>query len=253
MKAAHSMVPRPTVLSGVPQPRRRRSPDRMLSALIAGLIAFFVAKLSLAQPAYVQGHYESSLVPRHKMTVVYTDAQQAGDVNVVIVGWLNSFTQNIYVTDTNNNAYTVAYPMTSSSDGQLWEQIYIARNILPALPRANTVTVKFSSNITSDVRALEYSGVFSFPGGTAETGTGDWARSGNVTITQVPALLVAGTMVAPGSTVIGPTGGFSQRLLSPLGDNVEDRVITALTPPNTYNAGARLSPAGTWLMLMLGF
>jgi hypothetical protein len=60
-------------------------------------------------------------------------------------------------------------------------------------------------------------------------------------------------MVGSGTTVIGPTGGFSQRLLSPLGNNVEDRVITALTPPNTYNAGARLSPAGSWLMLMVVF
>jgi len=167
------------------------------------------------------------------MTVVYTDAQQAGDLNVVVVGWRVSVYQLIVVTDTNNNAYLPAI-------GQMtW---------------ANTVTVKFSSDVTSDVRALEYSGVTVFAnGGSAESGTGDWARSGNVTISKVPALLVAATMVGSGTTVIGPTGGFSQRLLSPLGDNVEDRVITALTPPNTYNAGARLSPAGSWLMLMVVF
>jgi hypothetical protein len=123
MKTAHSIAPPPTVLSRVPQPGRHHSPDRILSALIAGLITLLFAKLTLADPAYVQGHYESSLVPRHKMIVVYTDAQQAGDLNIVIVGWRDSNYQNIYVTDTNNNEYFPALGPISSSDGQLSESI----------------------------------------------------------------------------------------------------------------------------------
>jgi hypothetical protein len=51
MKTAHSIAPPPTVLSGAPQPDRHHSPDRTLGALIAGLIALFCAKLTLADPA----------------------------------------------------------------------------------------------------------------------------------------------------------------------------------------------------------
>ena len=60
-------------------------------------------------------------------------------------------------------------------------------------------------------------------------------------------------MAAAGITTTGPTGGFTQRLLTPNGDSAEDRVVTALSPPNSYNAGARLSSIGLWLMETLVF
>jgi hypothetical protein len=54
---------------------------------MAAFAAALFANLSLAAPpAYVQGHYEFSPQPRVRMSVLYTNAQVAGDLNIVIVG-----------------------------------------------------------------------------------------------------------------------------------------------------------------------
>jgi hypothetical protein len=114
------------------------------------------------------------------------------------------------------------------------------------------VTVKFSAPATaSDIRTLEYGGIklASFSS-TASSGDSAWSRSGNFTLPTVPILLVAANMVA--TSTAGPTGSFTQRLLTkPYGDSAEDRVVTILTAAYSYNAGARLTLPGPWLMEMV--
>ena len=159
------------------------------------------------------------------------------------------------MTDTRGNHKAIT---TLSSPPIFVQAIFYAYNILPAAARANTVTVKFSDPVTApDVCTLEYSNILSssnplskFAG---KTGNSDWSRSSSLTLPFLPDLLVAANIVEKGITTTGPTGGFTQRLLTPLGDSVEDRVVTGLTATNSYNAGARLSAAGFWAMQMVVF
>ena len=244
-----------TALPGAPY--SRRSPQgRGFLALITAFAVTLFANLALAlPPVYVQGHYEYSLLPRAKMTVVFTDAQKSGDLIVVVVNWRDSRTFLASVTDTRGNHKAIT---TLSSPPIFVQAIFYAYNILPAAARANTVTVKFSDPVTApDVCTLEYSNILSssnplskFAG---ETGNSDWSRSSSLTLPFLPDLLVAANIVEKGITTTGPTGGFTQRLLTPLGDSVEDRVVTGLTATNSYNAGARLSAAGFWAMQMVVF
>lgn len=58
---------------------------------MAAIAPWLLVTLAPATPiAFVQAHYGTSLLPRAKMTVVYTEAQKAGDLNVVIVGWTDA-------------------------------------------------------------------------------------------------------------------------------------------------------------------
>ena len=62
----------------------------------------------MAQPGYVQGN---SAVPQTSQTTVtlpYTSAQTAGDLNVVVVGWNDTTAKVSSVTDTSGNTYTLA-------------------------------------------------------------------------------------------------------------------------------------------------
>jgi len=235
---------------------------------LALLVFCLFTPLALAAPiTYVQGHYETSLLPRAKMTVVYTEPQKGGDLNVVIVGWRDKdFPVRVaIVTDSKGNhfenfaGYAAAVGPIEFDDGALAlsESIYFCQNIVSALPRANTVTVTFTGAASApDVRILEYSGITSttFPlfEASAQGGVSAWSRSGNLTIPSVPVLLVAANMAGPPTT--GPTSGFTSRLLTkPYGDIAEDRVVTAFTSNNRFNAGATLSASGPWLMLMAIF
>jgi hypothetical protein len=241
--------------------------DRGQGAL-AALLPCLLANIALAAPInYIQGHYETSLLPRTKMTVVYTEAQNAGDLNVVIVGWRNpdSLVQDLSVTDSMGNHYPHSRgyhiadgPVTSDNgDGTLSESIYFCANILPAAPRANTVTVTFTGAATApDIRILEYSGIdtkaFPVLVATSSSGNSDWSRSGRFIIFTAPVLMVAANVSGPLTS--GPTSGFIQRLLTkPYGDIAEDRVMSAFTTNNRFNAGASLTQAGPWLMMMAIF
>jgi hypothetical protein len=205
---------------------------------------------------FVQGHYEASNVPLAKMTVVYTEAQKAGDLNVVIAG--SKDRANITsVSDTMGNHYVVGVgPQVVTIGGAVFSQsIYYASNILPAPARGNTVTVRFNAPAaTADIRTLEYSGVAPvdpFYIASAMGGNSAWSRSGNLIIFLTPVLLVAANLVA--THTAGPTGSFIQRLTSDFGNDAEDRVVSALTGTHSFNAGATLTVPGPWLMEMVIF
>ena len=73
---------------------------------------------------------------------------------------------------------------------------------------------------------------------TIGAGVSNWSRSGNAQTLFGPQLLVATVIVGAGTRTIGPTGSFTQRIVTSQGDDVEDRLVTDF---NIYNAGARLS------------
>ena len=130
-------------------------------AVLAGLPLVLFANSAVAAvttPEYVQGNYAVPQTPETAVTVPYTAAQTAGNLNVVIVGWNDSTTHVSSVTDSNGNVYQLAVgPMVT---GTLSQAIYYAKNISAAAAATNAVTVTFNAAANyPDIRILEYSGI----------------------------------------------------------------------------------------------
>ena len=64
------------------------------------------------------------------VSVAYSNAQTAGDLNVVAVGWGDTVSAISSVTDTEGNTYTRAVGPTSNTG--LQQAIYYAKNIAAA-------------------------------------------------------------------------------------------------------------------------
>jgi Fibronectin type III domain len=200
---------------------------------------------------YIQGNYATPQSTQTTVNVIFTGAQTAGDLNVVVVGWNDTTATVSSVTDISGNTYTLAVGPTLVS-GSLSQSIYFAKNIAPAGAGANTVTVTFSRAAAyPDIRILEYSGAdptnpvdVTVAGG----GSGTTSNSGSATTTSPTDLIFGANMVT--TTTTGPGSGFTRRLLtSPDGDIAEDEMVTAT---GSYSATAPLS-SGIWIMQMVAF
>jgi hypothetical protein len=208
------------------------------------------AVAAVTTPNYVQGNYAVPRTPQTDVTLPYTAAQTAGNLNVVIVGWNDSSAQVSSLTDSNGNVYQLAVgPMVT---GALSQAIYYAKNISAAAAATNSVTVTFNTAANyPDIRILEYSGID--PGNPVDTvvgaaGNSATSSSGVVTTTNATDLLVGANVVW--TATAGPGGGFVRRLLSPDGDIVEDQIVTAT---GSYSASAPLTSTGPWIMQMAAF
>jgi hypothetical protein len=185
--------------------------------------------------------------------VTFKSVQQAGDLNVVIVGWSDSTTQVSSVSDTSGNVYHLAVGPTVLK-GSASQSIYYASNIVAAAARTNIVTVSFTSAPSfPDVRVLEYSGidpVAPVDAVTAQTAQYSTTTSTDpVTTNYAMDLLVAANCVETWTN--GPSLYFTLRLLtSPDGDIAEDSIATV---PGSYSASAPLSDAGWSVMQMVAF
>ena len=114
----------------------------------------------LGAPAisYVQCNYATPQTAQITVSVTFTAAQAAGDLNVVAVGWNDGAAAVSTVTDRSGNTYTRAVGPTSSL-GTVSQSIYYAKNIVAAAAGTNTVTVTFSTAAANpDIRILEYTG-----------------------------------------------------------------------------------------------
>jgi hypothetical protein len=206
--------------------------------------------VAAAAPQYVQGHYAVSQTPQTSVTVQYSSAQTAGDLNVVIVGWNDSVKQVSSLSDSMGNVYQLAVGPTVT--GGLSQSIYYAKNIAAANAAANAVTVTFSGLASyPDIRILEYSGIDTVnPVDTFAGAIGNSAAISNVSLQTTAAadLLVAGNTVQSSSSA---GSGFTLRLqTSPDGDIAEDEIATAA---GTYSASATLSSASGWVMQAVSF
>jgi hypothetical protein len=106
----------------------------------AVLVMIFAAVLCVLSDAaaatsttmsYVQSNSATPQSPQTKVTVAFTAAQTAGDLNVVAVGWNDSTAKVSAVTDTCGNRYSVAVGPTVQS-GVASQSIYYAKNIASA-------------------------------------------------------------------------------------------------------------------------
>jgi fibronectin type 3 domain-containing protein len=201
---------------------------------------------------FVQGGYATPQSPQSVVSVTYTGAQGAGNLNVVVVGWNDTTAAVSSVTDSKGNLYTLAVGPTQLS-GQLSQAIYYAKGVLSAAAGGNTVTVRFTTPaVYADIRILEYSGLDQLNPvdvTAAATGTNASSTSGSATTTNANDLIFGANIVATLTQSAGT--GFTRRMItSPDGDIAEDRVVTAI---GTYSATAPLSSAGPWIMQMVAF
>jgi hypothetical protein len=211
--------------------------------------------LAVSTITYVQGSDNGATPqPVTTVTVPFTAAQAAGDLNVVVVGWYNTSAAVSTVTDTSGNTYALAVGPTtySSSTEPCLQSIYYAKNIAAAAAGANSVTVTFSTAADwPDIRILEYSGAD--PNNpvdvtAASSGSSTTSSSGSATTTNATDLLFGANTVWTGTT--GPGSGFTERLLSYNGDIAEDEMVTAAA---SYSPTAPVSPSGAWIMQMVAF
>ncbi len=242
-----------TSLSSPPSPRLGRFPA--CAPLLAGAFSLFCAFGAMAAtPNFVQGNNAVPQTPQSKITLPFSAAQNAGDLNVVIVGWGDASSLISSVTDSVGNVYQLAVGPTVLTGGSpITQAVYYAKNISASLAGANSVSLSFNAAApTVDVRILEYSGLDQtnpLDVSAAATGNSATSDSGAVTTTNAVDLLVGANVVWTGTT--GPGSGFIQRMITtPDSDIAEDRVVTAV---GSYSASAPLTDAGPWLMHLVAF
>ncbi len=218
---------------------------------VPSLAAFVqvTAPASLMGISFVQADSGPSTIKTGEtsVAVAYSNAQTAGNLNVVAVGWGDTTSAISSVTDTKGNTYTRAVGPTSNNG--LQQAIYYAKNIAGG---SNTVTVKFNQAAAyPDVRILEYSGLSSsspLDVTAAGTGNGTSASSGTATTTSASELIFgAGTTAGIGYTA--PGAGFTTRIINIYGSLAEDETVLAA---GSYAATASNS-GGYWVMQMATF
>jgi hypothetical protein len=206
--------------------------------------------VAAAAPKYIQGNYAVPQTPQTSVSVAYSLAQTAGDLNVVAVGWNDSATHVGSLKDSMGNVYQLAVGPTVT--GALSQSIYYAKNIATAHAAANVVTVTFSGLASfPDIRILEYSGLDTVnPVDTFAGAVGNSATSTNLTLQTTAAadLLVAANTVQSSSSA---GSGFTLRMnTSPDGDMVEDKTATTA---GTYSVSATLTSTSGWVMQAVAF
>jgi chitodextrinase len=206
----------------------------------------------LSTPTFVQVNAADPQSAQTTVSVPFTAAQTAGNLNVAIVGWNDTTAQVATVTDTKGNVYVRAVGPTVRT-GALSQSIYYAKNIAAATAGSNQITVTFSPAASfPDIRVLEYSGIDPVsPVDVTATGTGSSATSttGAVTTTSAVDVLVAGNMVSTWNIAAG--SGFTRRIItSPNSDLAEDRTTSAV---GSSSASATLGASGQWVIQMVAF
>ncbi len=203
-------------------------------------------------PAFVQSNFATPQSNRTSVTLPFTGAQRAGNLNVVIVGWSDTTQRVNSVTDTKGNTYSLAIGPTQIA-GSVSQSIYYAANIAGAAAGANSVTVTFSASAPyPDVRILEYRGVaHSSPVDATAGATGSAvSTSSGAGTTSNPIDLVVGGLNT-GAVASAPGSGFTLRMITtPNGDLAEDRVVTTT---GSYSATASLAYPGDWVVQMVAF
>jgi hypothetical protein len=205
--------------------------------------------------SYVQGNDAAPQSPQSTVQVVYSATQNAGDLNVVVVGWNDAIATVRSVVDSKGNSYALAVGPTiiRRSAMQAGKQsIYYAKNIASASAGSNTVTVTFSRAARyPDIRILEYSGADQnnpVDVTAANSGSGSTSNSGSATTTNSTDLIFGANYVQTYTSA--PGAGFTNRLLTPDGNIAEDMMVTTT---GAYSAAANLTPSGWWIMQMVAF
>ena len=183
------------------------------------------------------------------ISVKFVQAQLAGDLNVVVVGWFMAGTVTSVV-DTSGNLYAIATGPASS--GPESQTIYYKCGIAGAAANANTVVVTFAGATQQpDVHVIEYSGTRAgacLDRAVSATGSGTAMSVGSLATTHAHDLLVAATFQVNQATTGDPS--YTSRGIDNFGDLVEDREVGAT---GTYQALATQNTSGAWVMQLAAF
>jgi hypothetical protein len=181
------------------------------------------------------------------VTVTYTAAQTAGNLNIVAVGWNDTTSTVSSIRDSRGNTYSLALGPTTGTG--LRQSIYYARNIAGG---NNTVTVTFNQAAAAvDIRALEYSGLdttspLDVTAGAAGTGT---SASSPVAASTAANELIFGAGMTKSHFTGGGSGFVSRVITNPDADIAEDQTVSKM---GNYNAVAPTASA-SWVMQMATF
>jgi len=201
---------------------------------------------------FVQVNSATPQSPQTTVTVPFTAAQTAGNLNVVVVGWNDSTAAVSTIMDTKGNVYTPAVGPTVQT-GVATQSIYYAKNIAAATANGNSVTVTFTTGANfPDIRIAEYSGLDTaspLDVSLGAQGNSATTSSGAVTTTNANDLLIGANLIQTGTT--GAGSGFTSRIITPQdADILEDRIVTAT---GSYTATAPISPSAQWIMQIVAF
>ena len=224
----------------------------MANVRVIGLV---LADLALApglgfsqSPQFVQQSYVAPQSAQTTVSVAYPSAQTAGNVNIVVVGWNDTFASVASVHDSAGNNYKAAVPAFPGNG--MSQGIYYAAGIRQG---ANTVSVRFNQPAAFvDLRIAEYSGLStnkdSFEAGSSAAGDSASANSGPVSVSSPNDLIFGAGITATAFTA--PAAGFNLRVItSPNGDLLEDQVANG---PGLFQALATVN-SGAWLMQVAAF
>jgi hypothetical protein len=206
----------------------------------------------VAPIAFVQIAASSPTGSVVSVTAKLAQAQAAGDLDVVAIGWNDTTSTISQVTDSAGNVYALAAGTTTLGQ-DLSQAIYYAKDIHGSAAGANSVTVTFvqAANVP-DLRVVEYSGLdTAAPLGPVATATGTSvgpASVGPVSTTVARELLFAAGMTT--DMYSGAGTGFTIRVVTTAGDMVEDRTVSAT---GSYSATAPVGASCEWLMQLATF
>jgi fibronectin type 3 domain-containing protein len=232
---------------------------RALSLILAGCAAYFGQSASAAT-AYVQGTTTtgSASSALSSLSTRLLHAQLPGDLNVVVIGWLDATSSVQSVTDSIGNTYAVAAAPTISG-GNTTQVIYFAQNIVASGAGANKITVTFNVAVPSpNLRIAEYSGIATANAldvATGASGNGTMLSSGTVATGNSNELLVGASQGdATVQNAVPTTGsGFTRRLITS-GNMLADDIVIA-TGYFSATAGISTSSGGAawWVMQIAAF
>ena len=207
---------------------RVRATDAAMNLSAYSNVALVSTKALPPPAGFVQCNSATPGALQGTVTVTFTAAQAAGDLNVVFAAWTDSVTTVSAVTDSAGNVYVPGLAPTTLA-GTATEVAYYAKNIVAAAAGSNTVTIRFNGMAPSpDVRIAEYSGldtVNPLDVAAGMAGIGTLATSGSLLTTAPADLVVSGNFAQWLSTDAGP--GETLRLLTPASDVLEDEIAYA--------------------------
>jgi hypothetical protein len=182
--------------------------------------------------------------------VTYPQAQTAGDLNLVVVGWNDTSATVQSVTDSLGNSYALAAgPVKGTA---LTQSIYYAKNILAG---RNSVKVTFSQVAAfPDIRILEYKGLSTTApldvkaGASGTSGSNVVVSSGAATTTAASELIFGAGTTSGGFSKAGTS--FKAEVITANGDIAEDEVVSA-TGSNRATATLGTYGSQNWVMQMI--
>ena len=196
-----------------------------------------VVVLNGGAPVFAQVNFST---PASGATVnsTFGNANSAGNTIVGLIGWNDSTSTLVSVTDTLGNSYAIS--QTTRSTGNASQAIFTAMNIKAG---TNTVTATFSGSVNfPDLRVAEYSNVVANHGSAG--GAGNSATASLLIAVQAGDLVVGGAYVQSGVSG-APAGWANEVITAPDADNLQDSIAVSTS---TLTVSANLTGAGWWVI-----